>query len=144
MKKAIRVELDAKRNMVTGEEPASWKIMDEAINEAEGKRVSARTITASDVRSLLRQAQDELDKIMPKKMQVGLKIIMDRNAQDFPRSYRGIPESTLVQVERRASGWFVTEIYRYRTMKRRYEYLNLMTPERTPYVLASVEREISR
>lgn len=49
---------------------------------------------------------------MFEKSKVGAKVRVDLNAQSFPSSYNGIPESTHYCAERFASGRFVTGIER--------------------------------
>lgn len=79
---------------------------------AEGARVSARTITADDVSRAVAQIEKRLSAMMPKKAWRGAAFVVDVNAQSFPGAYKGRPESTQFMIERGASGWFVTKIWR--------------------------------
>ena len=83
-----------------------------AISAVEGSRVSARTITAEDIQTEVSRIERKLETLMAKKDWAGVVVSCDINAQTFPASYNGRPESTKFTVERFASGWFVTEIKR--------------------------------
>ena len=83
----------------------------QAIKVAEG-RATARTICASDIFTAVQYIEQYLD--IPKKLLLGVKAQVDYNAQNFPNAYKYIPESTHFELERVASGWAVTAIYRGR------------------------------
>lgn len=84
-----------------------------AIEAAEGTRVNARTITAEDVIRSVEKIEKRLRYLLPKKGWKGLKFNVDPHAQQFPAAYKGTPQSTQFRVERGATGWFVTAIWRW-------------------------------
>lgn len=83
-----------------------------AIEEAEG-RAKVRTITAMTVKWAVTAVEQTLN--IPKKHMVGIKVHCDLHAQKYPNAYKYTPESTQFDLERFASGWFVTNIERERT-----------------------------
>ena len=86
--------------------------IDETIKAVEG-RSSARTVTAEKILEEVIRVEKEIH--VPKKALVGLEIILDLNAQDFPRAYKYVPMSTQVRLIRTASSWTITSIWRDRT-----------------------------
>lgn len=76
------------------------------------KHSKVRTISASDVQGAVKQIEEKLSVLLPKKDWCGISVRVDMNAQTFPGSYRGIPESTVFTVERFPSGWFITSLLR--------------------------------
>jgi hypothetical protein len=82
-----------------------------AINDAQA-RASVRTIVAADVEWAIGGIEQRLKGLMYKKDWAGLVFDCDMNAQEFPGAYKGTPESTHFTLERGATGWFVTAIYR--------------------------------
>lgn len=82
-----------------------------AIDAAEGK-AKVRCICAGDVQRMVREIEEALHTRLYKKDWAGLRFSCDCNAQSFPGAYRGRPESTHFELERTASGWFVTRIMR--------------------------------
>lgn len=89
------------------------------------KRASARTITARDIQLDVERIEKALKKVLPKKHWKGAKFIADINAQTFPSSYNGTPESTKFALVRAASGWFVTNIWRGATCGTRLDECEL-------------------
>ena len=98
----------------------------EAINKAQ-KRAKTRTIEAKDVRAAVEKIEKELR--IPKKSMVGIQAEIDANAQDFPKAYKYSPESTVVDVERTASGWVVIDIRRDKTHGKYKEILLSLTDD---------------
>ena len=88
--------------------------LNKAIDKAQGPRISARTITADDIRSMVERIEKRLATMLLKRDWKGLKFNCDPNAQSFPGAYKGVPSSTQFTLERGASGWFVIDIDRYR------------------------------
>lgn len=80
------------------------------IAKAEG-RATVRTVRHCDIVALLPEIEKRAS-ILTKSEQVGLRVLIDANAQNFPNAYKYIPESTLVTIERFPSGWFVVGIER--------------------------------
>ena len=94
----------------------------EVINTVE-ERAKVRTVLPSNVAYYIEnQLEQSLsDKGLPKKDWKGLKFTFNPNADRFPRAYRYEPEATLVNIERFASGWFVTKVWRGYCTSRRWE-----------------------
>lgn len=85
--------------------------LDEAINAVE-RHTRSRRITSKDVVEGCRIAETRMG--IPRKRMDGVIISVDINAQKFPKSYNGIPESTQFTAINRKGKWYVTEIYRGR------------------------------
>ena len=45
----------------------------------------------------------------------GTSVVVDLNAQDFAKSYKGVPESTIFEAVYKNGNWKITNIYRGRT-----------------------------
>lgn len=75
-------------------------------------RAQVRFISYEDINDAINHIEKRLSNLMHKKDWVGLKFLIDPNAQTFPGSYKGVPESTQVVLERCASGWFVVRCFR--------------------------------
>ena len=74
----------------------------------EGARV--RTITATEIVAALIEITDKLD--ISQFAMDGVTATVDCNAQRFPGSYNGRPESTVFTAQYRRGAWIVTDIYR--------------------------------
>ena len=85
-----------------------------AINAAEGSRVSVRQADYASVCESVSRIERRLAGLLAKKDWTGLVFVCDPNAQTFPNTYKGIPESTQYDLTRFASGWFLTDICRDR------------------------------
>jgi hypothetical protein len=85
--------------------------MNEAIAAAEG-RATARTVYAEDVEIAIKSIEKKLSILLLKKDWKGLRFAVDTNAQNFASSYKYTPYSTHFVLEKGATAWFVTEIYR--------------------------------
>lgn len=83
-----------------------------AIKDIEGSLVSARTLDAEMVESMVERIEEKLSSLLPKKDWTKLRFEIDCYAQSFPGSYNGAPESTQFTLERFRSGWFVVDIIR--------------------------------
>lgn len=75
-------------------------------------RSHIRNIDAPDVAAAIAYIENKLSNLLPKKDWCGISVRVDKHAQTFPGSYRGIPESTVFTVERFPSGWFITSLLR--------------------------------
>lgn len=82
-----------------------------AIIEVE-RRATIRRITISDIEDALKEIEKRLSCLLRKKDWVGLAFHCDINAQSFPAAYKYIPDSTQFKIERGATGWFITGLYR--------------------------------
>lgn len=89
----------------------------EAIKKAEG-RATARCISYDHIVKTIARIERHLS--IPKKHMTGITVSVDYWAQTFPTAYKSAchfhaPESTHFCMTRTASGWAVTDIYRYFT-----------------------------
>ena len=82
-----------------------------AIKEAEG-RATARTITARDIISRLKEIEKGLN--ISKKNMNGVSVHVDENAQTFPSAYKFTPESTHFFATFKGGSWIITGIERAR------------------------------
>ncbi len=81
-----------------------------AIKKAEG-RATVRRARHNDLLALLPEIEDRAA-ILNRAERIGLQVLIDVNAQNFPRAYKYTAESTLVTIEWFATGWFVVGIER--------------------------------
>ncbi|MCA3895967.1 hypothetical protein JKP23_02590 [Vibrio vulnificus] len=88
------------------------KGLEKALEQAQ-IRASARTLTASKVYDNLNDVQVELDQILYKKDQVGIKVCITVYT-NVAASYQGIPQSTLVELERGKTVWKLLNVSRDR------------------------------
>lgn len=86
------------------------KILDDVQN-----RCTARTITIKDMEDYLKKAEAKLE--LPKKYLDGVKVLIDCNAQDFPRAYKYTPMSTYFCATYKSGSWRITDIDRGETEK---------------------------
>lgn len=86
--------------------------IEEAIRKAEG-RATARCISYDRIVKTIERIESHLS--IPKKYLIGIEASVDYWAQQFPNAYKYAPESTHFCLTRTASGWAVTNIYRYYT-----------------------------
>lgn len=82
------------------------------------KRSRVRCINVQDIVEDIKLIEYKLG--ISKKAMVGVIARIDHNAQGFPGSYKGIPESTHVTIEKKAAGWNLIQIERSRTETRRF------------------------
>jgi hypothetical protein len=113
---------------------ANQEKINAAIREAEG-RATARTITAQDIISAAEKVTKHLG--IPMKAMIDVVAHVDINAQDFPRAYKYVPESTQFRMIRTASGWALTDIYRDRTHRSGHAAEIRLTETAKEAVLAS-------
>jgi hypothetical protein len=91
---------------------ANTEKLTSAINNSVEERARVRTLEVDELRSEVEDIEKKLSTLLPKKEWKGLRFEIDVNAQQFPSSYNGSPESTQAIIERGASAWFVTLIWR--------------------------------
>lgn len=101
-----------------------------ALDTVQTPRMTARLVDPAHITRAIKWLDKHLDIILPKKLQNGLEITLNENAQTFPGAYKGIPESTYVKLLKTSSGWFVTEIYRDRCGSQKFQWHNIGTEER--------------
>jgi len=102
-----------------------------AIAEVEGPRVSVRKIDAKDIANDLIEINEYLG--ISKKAMKGTSVHVDHNAQSFPGSYKGTPESTQFDAEF-TTGWFITAIGRDTCIRRKYQ-LKMSESAKEAYLL---------
>ncbi|OLQ89659.1 hypothetical protein BIY22_19265 [Vibrio panuliri] len=86
------------------------KGLEKALEQAQS-RASVRTLTANEVYDNLNDVQTELDLILYKKDQVGIKVCLTVYT-NVAASYQGIPQSTLVELERGKTVWKLLNVSR--------------------------------
>ena len=83
-----------------------------------------RVVEVEQITAAVKEIEEKI-KVVPKTHRSGVIAIIDINAQTFPKSYNGLPESTIIQIEFFASGWFITNIFRGRCEVKKYRlFLN--------------------
>jgi len=110
--------------------------LDEAINAVE-RRARTRRITSEDVVEGCRMAETRMG--IPRKYMDGVTISADMNAQKFPGSYNGIPESTQFDAINRKGKWYVTKVYRSRCRYAGHEVEIRLTDAAKAAVIRHVE-----
>ena len=93
---------------------ANAEKISEAVASVEGNRVSIRTLHWHSIAWAVEDVEKDLSRRLYKKDWLGLRIGVNPHAQTFPGAYKGNPESTQFVIERRASGWFLTDVCRSR------------------------------
>lgn len=78
-------------------------------------RCRERILTYYNVKSALKKIEDHLG--ISKKDMLGIKVIIDPNAQDFPKAYKYTPYSIYCYATRKASGWDVEPFGKYKTAR---------------------------
>ena len=79
------------------------------IDDGNGK-ATTRTIDLDDILTAARRIENALN--IPKKYLEGLVYSVDMNAQDFPRAYNYVPESTHFTLTYKNGTWRVSDIVR--------------------------------
>lgn len=83
--------------------------LQEAIKEAEGK-ARERKLNYHDIFYYLEKVEKKLS--ITKKALEGTEVVVNSNAQDFPKAYKWTPESTFFDAIFLRGTWRVTRIYR--------------------------------
>lgn len=112
----------------------------QAIVEAEG-RATVRTITAQAIQEWVKVVERKLEERgITKANWTGMRFLVNINAQEFQNAYKYCPEATVYELERFASGWFVTAIRRDTCTVHKVTLLSKLTDEQTADVLAHAQR----
>lgn len=112
-----------------------------ALDEAQHLSRS-RTLTTSDVVSLVDDARAAADRLLPRTHQVGC--TYSYCEAGLPNSYRYKTNSTRISLERFPSGWFVTSIDRATIYPGESTTARLTVPEdKREHVLAKLQRDLS-
>ena len=88
--------------------------LEEMFKQANG-RCKERILTYNNVKRSLEEIERYLE--ICKKDMIGISVLVEPNAQDFPSAYRYIPYSIYYRAERKASGWDVTPFGKYKTAR---------------------------
>lgn len=78
--------------------------------EAVQGRCKVRTIDFDDIQRTLESVEKKIG--IPKCWLDGCTLSIDINAQNFPLSYKYIPESTIFWAENKKGSWYITNICR--------------------------------
>ena len=84
----------------------------EAAIEAVQARAKIRRISIEHIFTRIEYIENYLEDLLFKKDWGDLVFSVDENAQSFPNSYDGAPESTQYKIKRRATGWFLEGVVR--------------------------------
>ena len=95
-----------------------------ALDSAQSK-ARVRTASASEIGTIVARIEKILSTMLYKKDWIGLRFILDPNGQNFPNAYKGVPESTQVEVDRHPSGWFVARVIRQHAKTHEITALNI-------------------
>ena len=88
--------------------------LEEMFKKANGK-CKERILTYKNVEYSLKEIEEHLG--IPKKDMIGIVVVVDPNAQDFPNAYKYTPYSIYYTAERKPSGWDVKPFGKYRTAR---------------------------
>ncbi len=95
---------------------ARERLQEELDSIQQGCRV--RTITADDVEYYVHKAVEEYILMGASRASMdGLTFRLDPNCQDFAKSYKGRPESTIIAVEITKTGYYVVNLFRGDTFR---------------------------
>ena len=109
--------------------------LEKIIDDVQGK-ATARTISAKLVAQYAEKLETKLSKIgLTKKLMKGLLVIVDPNAQEFPRAYKYEPISTTFYLERGSSDWFVSSIDRTRCGNVEFLIVSKITSEQEKAII---------
>lgn len=104
MKEAIRV---AEKNMD--------KLLQQLINVQRLART--RTTEIGIIAPIIEDVEYALDQLLYRKDWDGITAHIDTNSTSFPKNYKGIPESTILRLERKSGNWYAC-FYRGRTQSK--------------------------
>ena len=103
--------------------------LEKIINGVQGK-ATARTISAKLIAQYAEKLENKLSKMgLTKKLMKGMLVIVDPNAQDFPKAYKYEPLATTFYLERGSSNWFISSIDRTRCGNVEFLMVSKITPE---------------
>ena len=88
--------------------------LEEMFKKAKGK-CRERILNYYNVGSSLKRIEIHLG--IPKKDMIGITVVVDPNAQDFPNAYKYTPYSIYYRAERKSSGWDVEPFGKYKTAR---------------------------
>lgn len=100
----------------------------EAALEAVQGKAHTRTVTFDDIAKELKDIEDWFS--IPKTALKGVKVSIDKHAQNFPNAYRGRAESTQVEAIYTGTAWKITDIRRGYTRAKGHVVESLELPEK--------------
>ena len=109
------VDDDTLKTVLDGSYPA-FDRLHEAISQAE-KGCRARLLNICDVLETLLSLEATMN--ISKKALDGVECLVDIHAQDFPRSYRSVPMSTIFRARYHAGTWRILSVQRGRCCRPR-------------------------
>jgi len=103
---------------------------------------TVRCTFPSYVEALIKVLETSLSsKGLPKKLWVGMRFVLNPNAQRFPHAYKYCPEATVVEITRCNSGWFMTGAYRGTCTDKRITLQSKLTADQEQAILAHAKKE---
>lgn len=106
----------------------------------EQKIRTTKILTFDEIVKAMNFVQAKLNNLLSKKDQIGIIIIIDVNAEDFPGKYKESSMSTKFQITFRSSGWFVTEISRGYCNDLNNKYFPILTNKQKRKVVNFIEQ----
>lgn len=89
----------------------------------------ARNVTADDVFKWKDKIEQKFDDVATYRLD-GTIVTINQGAQKFANKYKGIPESTWLEIKKYPSGWAITNVYRGKcTQSESYVKLSEKTQE---------------
>lgn len=96
--------------------------LEQKLNEVQA-RSQVRTISMSNFTMLSERLNNFLS--IPKKHMDGMGVKIDFNAQDFPKAYKYMPQSTIVWCENIKGNWYIRGIERGECKRVRLTWFNV-------------------
>jgi hypothetical protein len=96
------------------------EVMARIVSVQKGCRV--RTVNYEKLCDIVEYLEKRLTDLMPKKYWQGFRAEVDPFAEKFANSYKGIPESTQLTLERGDTAWFLVSVERAPTKQRKSPY----------------------
>lgn len=99
------------KNNIKITEANSAKIQ-KAIEEVQGKRCEARTISASDIIGMVAEAEKHVAKFLPTKADRAGAVYHGGNHGTFPKAYKYTPMGTTFVLKRGTTAWYLVDVSR--------------------------------
>lgn len=110
--------------------------IEKALNEVQEK-AKVRIIYYTNIAAAIEKVEKQLR--LPKKYLNGVKISVDCNAQNFPRSYKYEPITTIFNADNRNGKWYLTDVYRGRCREQFKGYRIFLTNEAVAQIIKRYE-----
>ena len=105
--------------------------------EAAQRNAIVRTITAEGVIKAIETVNNKLG--ISKLALKGVEVTIDINAQTFPKSYNGIPESTIFTAVHNGIDWYLINVRRSRCRSFNSRYVVILTDEAKQAIINRME-----